>query len=363
MVCAVRGARGNGRKIALAGLLTGAAIGVVQRAEEAGETVPDEDFRADGLRGRPVTVTTDDGVRLAAEVVESVSLIDRDPGDHDAVAVVFAHGWMLNRHSWQFQRDALAGAATLVLYDQRGHGGSAPGAYDANTVERLGDDLGAVIEQTVPAGVPVVLVGHSTGSMTIMSLAARRPDLFGARVVGAALLSTSSGPLGDGAAEPPRPAGAPILQMFPDRMRAIGDLIDRRAVVRTRPPARRTMTAARVAALGPRAKREHIRFVNDMVEATPAAVMVGSFHESLTHAGPAAWAGLRSVETMILVGSEDRLTPPIHSRRIAEVLPDAVLTVVAGAGHMIGLERPDVVNRALRGFLRRAGSDRAVVLA
>jgi pimeloyl-ACP methyl ester carboxylesterase len=66
---------------------------------------------------------------------------------------------------------------------------------------------------------------------------------------------------------------------------------------------------------------------------------------------------------MILVGSEDRLTPPIHSRRIAEVLPDAVLTVVAGAGHMIGLERPDVVNRALRGFLRRAGSDRAVVLA
>jgi pimeloyl-ACP methyl ester carboxylesterase len=269
--------------------------------------------------------------------------------------VVFAHGWMLNRHSWQFQRHALAGTAELVFYDQRGHGGSSPGVYDACTIERLGGDLAAVIDQTVPEGVPVVLVGHSTGSMTIMSLAAHRPELFGTRVVGAALLSTSSGRLGDGAADLPGPMGAPIapiIQMFPDRLPAHGDLIDMRAVV----PVRRTTAVTRVAALGPHATREHIRFVNDMVAATPAEVMVGLFHRSLVSGEHTAWSALRSIETTILVGSDDRLTPPIHSRRIAEVLPDAVLTVVAGAGHMIGLERPDVVNRALRDFLRRAGA-------
>ena len=48
----------------------------------------------------------------------------------------------------------------------------------------------------MPRG-PVVLVGHSMGGMTVMALAAQRPELFGTRVVGAALLSTSSGNLAD----------------------------------------------------------------------------------------------------------------------------------------------------------------------
>ena len=48
----------------------------------------------------------------------------------------------------------------------------------------------------MPRG-PVVLVGHSMGGMTIMALAAARPELFGDRIVGVALMSTSSGNLAD----------------------------------------------------------------------------------------------------------------------------------------------------------------------
>ena len=77
----------------------------------------------------------------------------------------------------------------------------------------------------------------------------------------------------------------------------------------------------------------------------------GHLHDLLVREDPAMLSALRRARTMVMVGSGDRLTPPMHSRRIADLLPEAVLTVVAGAGHLLALERPDVVNRALRGFL------------
>ncbi len=345
----MKGPRGNGRKIALAGLLAGAEIGVAPRDEtrDPGRHPCDPQARA-------VTVTTDDGARLAAEVTGG-----------GPVAVVFAHGWLVNRHSWQFQRRALAGLATLVLYDQRGHGRSSPGGPGACTLDRLGDDLAAVIEQTLPAGTPVVLVGHAMGGTAIMSLAARRPGLFGTRIVGAALLST---PPGDPRESAPEPRLAPVVPLRPDRMRApavrpparpgptlsvsdrpVSDSPgpDRQALDRSVPQV--WGRTGRSATLGPHATRDHIRFVADLVTAADPTTRLR--HELLVRGRRSARPALRAVRTMVLVGSADPLTPPGDGRRIAEALPDATLAVVAGAGHLIGLERPDVVNRALRGFV------------
>ena len=57
---------------------------------------------------------------------------------------------------------------------------------------QLADDLHAVLDAVAPSG-PVVLVGHSMGGMTILELARTAPQLFGDRVVGVALMSTSAG--------------------------------------------------------------------------------------------------------------------------------------------------------------------------
>ena len=53
-----------------------------------------------------------------------------------------------------------------------------------------------MLDATAPTG-PVVLVGHSMGGMTVMALAEQHPELFGDRVVGVALLSTSPGRLAE----------------------------------------------------------------------------------------------------------------------------------------------------------------------
>ncbi len=49
----------------------------------------------------------------------------------------------------------------------------------------------------------------------------------------------------------------------------------------------------------------------------------------------------------MIVGEEDVITPPVAARAMAEELPDAVLRLVPGAGHMTPMERPGDVAQAL----------------
>jgi len=50
----------------------------------------------------------------------------------------------------------------------------------------------------------------------------------------------------------------------------------------------------------------------------------------------------------VIVGSEDRLTPVKYARYMADHLPDAELTIVEGAGHMVMVEQPEPVTQALQ---------------
>ena len=55
------------------------------------------------------------------------------------------------------------------------------------TLRSMGRDLATVLDAVAP-GKPAVLIGHSMGAMAILALAEQRPDLFGERIVGVALL-------------------------------------------------------------------------------------------------------------------------------------------------------------------------------
>lgn len=49
------------------------------------------------------------------------------------------------------------------------------------------------------------------------------------------------------------------------------------------------------------------------------------------------------VPVLVLVGEEDRLTPPADSEAMVAALPNARFSRIAGAGHLTPLEQPDVV--------------------
>ena len=63
---------------------------------------------------------------------------------------------------------------------------------------------------------------------------------------------------------------------------------------------------------------------------------------------------LNGVETLILGGEQDLMTPADHSREIAEQVPGAELVILPEAGHMVMLEHHDVVTDHLRDLVERA---------
>src|SRR2546425_571958 len=57
------------------------------------------------------------------------------------------------------------------------------------------------------------------------------------------------------------------------------------------------------------------------------------------------------VPTLILVGSQDRLTTPALAQHLSELIPEALLRIHEGAGHMLLLEVPEWVNREVLDFV------------
>ena len=57
------------------------------------------------------------------------------------------------------------------------------------------------------------------------------------------------------------------------------------------------------------------------------------------------------VPTLIVVGTEDTITPPADAERMAAAIPDAKLVKIAGAAHMSNFEKADEFNEAVRGFV------------
>ena len=330
---------------------TGAAVGLAAERWAVGRVR----LRPDPAAGEPFfalpadrvrQVVADDGVPLHVEEV--------GPEGDVPATVVLCHGYTQELAVWHYQRKALAqGPWRLVLWDQRSHGRSGRSAPERATVDQLGRDLAAVLEATAPRG-PVVLVGHSMGGMTIMALADQRPELFGPRVVGVGLIATSAGRLAE------LTFGLPAL-VLPITRRLL-PLVTRgmRARPRVFEHGRRLGTdlaflvTRRTAFGGSDVPPSVVEFAETMTARCPVDV-IGEFYDTFTdHDKLRAIGELRDVEVLLVVGDRDLVTPESHTRAMAEFVPHAELVVVEGAGHLVGLERPDVVDAHLRELVRRS---------
>lgn len=59
------------------------------------------------------------------------------------------------------------------------------------------------------------------------------------------------------------------------------------------------------------------------------------------------------VRTLVLVGEDDMLIPPEHSKEIASLIRGADMVVIPNCGHSSALEQPDLVSSALMTWMQR----------
>jgi pimeloyl-ACP methyl ester carboxylesterase len=331
-----------------------AATGAVHEHREVNRARAEIDPKSAALFGalpidRESRVVTKDGVSLHVEEV----------GRADAgLTVVFVHGFTLNLGAFHFQRVALqerfSSDIRMVFYDQRSHGRSDKSPGVDCTIEQLGQDLGAVLDACAPNG-PVVLVGHSMGGMTIMSLSDQRPEFFrradnGAaargRVGAVVLINTSSGELKAVTLGLPSFAArlhGPVLPVLLRRAARNVHLVEKGRALGKDLAWLITKRLSFASDVDPAV----IAYCTNMISATPVDVVSDFYPALMRHDGALGLMNLVDCRVLLFGADHDALTPLAHTRTIAAALPSAELIEVVNAGHLVMLEHPDTVNGPL----------------
>ncbi len=298
---------------------------------------PDPALESPGAAPYRTHVHTADGAEL------NVLTYPADDAGDTADVVVFVHGWACNTTYWNPQVNHLLGRRTVVTFDQRGHGESRLGRARPTT-ELLGKDLEAVLAAVVPPGRKAVLVGHSLGGITIQAWADAHADEVNERISAVVLQST---------------AATDILgrhRLFPADRPAYTKPFEHVTgvlFVSTPVPLPHTKAGpqmARYTAMADTARGAHVVFVEEMLRACSpfARGLLGS---GLVGFDVRTGTEALTVPTTVMVGTEDKLLPPVHAQQIADILAGVGAlrrhVVLDGIGHMLSIEASAAFNDAL----------------
>lgn len=248
----------------------------------------------------------------------------RDPGRR---TLVFVHGVSGSSSAWQAYERHFERRYNIVSYDLRGHGRSRKYPRLADyAVERFVDDLTVLLDHL--AINQCVIVGHSFAAVWLLEfLRVRAP-----RVEAAALLSPDF--------DVGRSRQAKLLHAL---LRPIGVL--NRLPFDPRPG--RHVDYGRYPMSG---DWNVARMLADIRNTTLRVFLYCSRSIYAVKAG--AWLPAILVPVLLVHGARDSIFPVENSRYMASRMPSARLVIVNDADHILVLNHPDTVSRALDEFLR-----------
>jgi pimeloyl-ACP methyl ester carboxylesterase len=251
-----------------------------------------------------------------------LKVLDRGAGS----PVLLVHGFPLDHTMWRHQIESLSSTHRVIAPDLRGFGGSTatPGAV---TMERFADDLNDALT-SLGVDEPVTLCGLSMGGYVAWQFWKKHRSRL-RRLV-----------LCDTRAQPDTAEAAKNRLAMAERVLAEGPSVAAEAMLPK-------LFAAKSQQRIPEVIEAQRRV---MLAATPEGI-AAALRGMAERPDARPWLPRVDVPTLVVVGSEDPISPPAEMREIAAAISGAQFVEVASAGHMAPLEQPEAVNAALRRFL------------
>jgi pimeloyl-ACP methyl ester carboxylesterase len=300
-------------------------------AEREGLTLAGVDGTGPGGR------ITEEDVRRAIEslgprvALGSARLAYADsPGPEPPVALLAGFGF--DRTAFHRTVADLSGFRRLLALDLRGTGASSDPSEEALSVERLAEDVFALLDSLSVKRAD--LVGASLGAAVAVEAARRAPD----RVRRLVLLSPAARPDARLAAALDSFCRAAEAGGGDLRLRTMAPWLFGRAFLSDRANIERVLGAAAGAAarIPARALRRHAEALARWLEGAAEV-----------------YAAVRA-PALIVVGADDLLTPPSHAEEAAAALTGARLERLEGVGHAPMVEAPERLQALIRRFLESA---------
>lgn len=272
----------------------------------------------------------------------SLHLVTAQGASSDGPApMLFLHGFPEFWYAWHRQLAAFGGERVTTAMDMRGYGRSdKPQGVDAYDLSNLIADVAAVLDRISPDR-PAVLAGHDWGGVVAWQFAIRRPERLEKLVV----------------INAPHPAVfARELLNNPSQRRASAYV----ALFRS-PLAEPLLRAGRFALLrgavfdgaarGAFSQEDQRRYLE-------AWSRTGVLTGGLNYYRAARFVPAEAVQpiptpTLVLWGVKDTALLPGNLEGLAEYVPNLTVQRIPGGTHWVVHEQPEIINAAIREFLRR----------
>jgi len=237
-----------------------------------------------------------------------------------APAILLIHGSGVSAGSWVNQLRGLLTAFRVAAIDLPGHGKSDP--IPQASVEGYAETVAEFLE-ALGSG-PVLVVGHSLGGAIAIALAAQRPHAVTGLVL---LASCAKLPWADsswGRLLPYVPG--PLWKTF-------------------------FISTAQKLLFAPGVPGHVVSLGMQELRSCRAETILKDLQAAKAMDLTQQATGL-DVPTLILCGSQDRLTPPALSADLKGLIPGSRLSLIEEAGHMLLLEVPTRVNEEVLNFAK-----------
>lgn len=267
------------------------------------------------------------GINLQ-ENINNLKVSYNDEGPEGAPVVVFIHGFPFNKSMWDPQAEALKATFRVIAYDVRGHGNTDARTTDFSIELFVKDLLGLLDTLQLDK---VVLCGLSMGGYIALKAIEKHPERF------SALILSDTQCIADSS------------EAKAKRMAAI-EKIKESGVEKYTTDSLPNFFAAESL----RNKPAEVAKVKEMMLATSASVLTNTLLALANRQETCSKLSSIEVPTLIMVGKEDKITPPEAAQFMRDKIPNSTLVVLENAGHLANLENADQFNTQLEAFLHRS---------
>ncbi len=246
-------------------------------------------------------------------------------GPEDAPVLVFSNSLGTDFRIWSGLLERIGAPFRVVLYDKRGHGLSEAPDAPYRMEDHVGDLAGLLDHLGIQSA---IVCGLSVGGIIAQGLSAARPEL-----VRGLILCDTAHKIG-----PADMWNDRIAQARAGGLEALAETILQRWFsndLRGNRP-------------------DELTGWRNMLVRTPLEGYVGTAAAIRDSDMTEAAQGI-SAPTLCVVGDEDGSTPPELVRSLAGLIPGARCEVIAGAGHLPCIEKPDELAALVSSFFQETG--------
>jgi pimeloyl-ACP methyl ester carboxylesterase len=260
---------------------------------------------------------------MSISLVRGIKMAYEDVGS--GPPIILLHGYPFNRSMWREQVLMLRERYRVITPDLRGHGETA--ASDSATMDEMAQDVAALLDELEIRR--AIMGGLSMGGYVALAFYRR----FGLQRVRALILADTR-------------SQADTPEARRNREEQAGKILKQGMSSIVDDFLKKVLTPATLSEQPEITERVRKMIVNTKPQGAAAALRGMAVRPDQTDFLPEIIA-----PTLIIVGSEDKLTPPVDAEMMHREIRGSRLELIEGASHLSNLERPIEFNRALKNFL------------